>query len=72
VEEAKAKGIDVEHAKPVDARDDTTSPVGTKPPAAAVADLEEKIQELKLENPAKPTFNNAGESASSHLHRYSH
>jgi len=48
--EAKDKGIDVDHLNNVDATTDTTSPAGTKPPAAAVADLEEKVQELKLNN----------------------
>lgn len=48
VEEAKAKGIDVEHITKTDAPTDATSPVGTKPPAAGVAALDEKLADLKV------------------------
>jgi hypothetical protein len=48
ISEAQAKGIDVNHIAEADGETDTVSPVGTKPPAAAVSDLEEKVQELKL------------------------
>lgn len=48
VDEAKARGIDVENIEKIDAPTDATSPVGQAPPKDAVADLEEKTRELKL------------------------
>lgn len=49
VEEAKARGIDVENIEKVDAPTDATSPVGQAPPQGAIADLEEKTRELKVD-----------------------
>ena len=49
VEEAKARGIDVENIEKVDAPTDATSPVGQAPPKGAIADLEEKTRELKVD-----------------------
>jgi hypothetical protein len=48
VDEARAKGIDVESLDKNDGPTDATSPVGQAPPKAAVADLEQKVQELKV------------------------
>ncbi|WVQ97043.1 hypothetical protein IAU59_004153 [Kwoniella sp. CBS 9459] len=48
VDEAKARGIDINSLQKVDAETDTTSPVGAAPSASAVDALEEKVQELKL------------------------
>ncbi|OCF45235.1 hypothetical protein I317_00757 [Kwoniella heveanensis CBS 569] len=48
VDEAKARGIDINSLEKVDAETDTTSPVGAGPSASAVNALEEKIQELKV------------------------
>ena len=50
VEEARAKGIDVDRLDKTDGPTDAVSPVGQAPPAAAVADLEQKVQELKVDN----------------------
>jgi hypothetical protein len=61
VEEARAKGIDVDRLEKTDGPTDAVSPVGQAPPAAAVADLEEKVQELKLAN------NNSGSTPSADL-----
>jgi hypothetical protein len=52
VDEARAKGIDVDHLQKTDGPTDATSPVGQAPPQAAVADLEKKVQELKVANTA--------------------
>lgn len=49
VEEAKARGIDVENIEKVDAPTDATSPVGQAPSKDAIADLEEKTRELKVD-----------------------
>jgi hypothetical protein len=54
VEEARAKGIDVDHLAKVDGPTDATSPVGTTPSSAAVSDLEKKVQELKVANSSVP------------------
>lgn len=48
VEEARAKGIDIDSLDKKDGPTDATSPVGQAPPKAAVADLEQKVQELKV------------------------
>lgn len=48
VEEARAKGIDIDQLEKKDAETDTVSPVGQAPPKDAVAALEEKTQELKV------------------------
>ncbi|WVF70678.1 hypothetical protein IAT40_005471 [Kwoniella sp. CBS 6097] len=48
VEEAKARGIDINSLEKVDAETDTTSPIGAAPSASAVDALEEKVQELKV------------------------
>jgi hypothetical protein len=50
VDEARAKGIDVDHLAKTDGPTDATSPVGQVPPKGAVADLEKKVQELKVAN----------------------
>lgn len=55
VEEARAKGIDVDHIAQKDGPTDATSPVGQSPPSAAVADLEKKVQELKVANASAAT-----------------
>ncbi|ORY24697.1 hypothetical protein BCR39DRAFT_472124 [Naematelia encephala] len=49
VEEATAKGIDVDTLEKKEGETDTVSPAGTKPSAEAVADLETKVQELKVD-----------------------
>lgn len=54
VEEARAKGIDVDHIAKKDGPTDATSPVGQAPSSAAVADLEKKVQELKVANASAP------------------
>jgi len=54
VDEARAKGIDVDHLTKTDGPTDATSPVGTTPSSAAVADLEKKVQELKVANSSVP------------------
>ena len=54
VDEARAKGIDVDHLEKKDAATDATSPVGQAPPQGAVADLEKKVQELKVSNTGVP------------------
>ena len=48
LEEAKAKGIDVNSLEKKDAATDAISPVGSKPTSGEVAALEEKTQDLKL------------------------
>nr|XP_019001922.1 uncharacterized protein I203_05633 [Kwoniella mangroviensis CBS 8507]OCF65383.1 hypothetical protein I203_05633 [Kwoniella mangroviensis CBS 8507] len=48
VEEAKAKGIDINTLEKTDAPTDAVAPVGTAPSASAVDDLQEKVDELKL------------------------
>lgn len=55
VEEARAKGIDVDRLDKTDGPTDAVSPVGQAPPAAAVADLEQKVQELKVDNSSAPS-----------------
>lgn len=52
VEEAKARGIDIENAEQIDAATDATSPVGQAPPKDAVADLAEKTRELRVDDGA--------------------
>ncbi|WWC96721.1 hypothetical protein V866_003593 [Kwoniella sp. B9012] len=48
VEEAKAKGIDINTLDKTDAATDAVAPVGTAPSASAVDALQEKVDELKL------------------------
>jgi hypothetical protein len=55
VEEARAKGIDVDHLEKRDGPTDATSPVGSVPSKSAVADLEQKVQELKVSNSGVPS-----------------
>lgn len=52
VEEAKAKGIDLDTLEKTDAPTDTVSPVGQAPPQDAVSALEEKTQQLKVDDAA--------------------
>lgn len=53
VEEAKAKGIDVNSLPKKDAEVHAASPVGVPPPASAVEALEEKTRELKVSTGAQ-------------------
>ncbi|WWC68398.1 uncharacterized protein I206_102324 [Kwoniella pini CBS 10737] len=50
VEEAKAKGIDVNTLQKTDAPTDAVTPVGTAPSASAVDALQEKVNELRVDN----------------------
>ncbi|WWC60554.1 uncharacterized protein I303_103128 [Kwoniella dejecticola CBS 10117] len=51
VEEAKAKGIDINTLQKTDAPTDAVAPVGTAPSASAVDALQEKVNELRVDNP---------------------
>jgi hypothetical protein len=69
VEEAKSKGIDVDALEKKDAETDVVPPFGTKPSSAAIADLEEKTQALKVNDvPAAAPLANGSEPASEQFH----
>ena len=48
IDEAKAAGLDLNRIEKRDGPTDTISPVGTKPPSAAIDDLDRKINDLKV------------------------
>ena len=60
VNEAEAKGIDVNRLEKVDAASDTVSPAGSQPPAAGVAALDEKLADMKMD-PATSTTSKPSE-----------
>ncbi|WVR05615.1 hypothetical protein IAU60_002637 [Kwoniella sp. DSM 27419] len=55
IEEAKARGIDVNSLPIKEAETDAVSPVGTAPSASAVSALEEKVQQLKVSSGTSTT-----------------
>lgn len=63
VEEARAKGIDVDQLEKRELPTDTVSPVGQAPPADAVAALEEKTQALKVNDGTAATSLNKDQAA---------
>lgn len=50
MDEATARGIDVDNIQRTDAATDAVAPVGAKPDLGAVDALEEKVQQLKVSN----------------------